>query len=286
MHRSFITANHLFEPDAVLVLGDILDEGLIASNNEFEEYVQRFYSVFPISEKTKSVILVGNHDIGFHDRVLYFEPFLRQRFEKAFNTSLIQVDLIPHSGHNFTFISINSMALNGDNCSLCSAAEAEIKQIGQSLQTSPHRPILMSHFPLFRSSDELCNETDSADSEDKLIEFREGYDCISEYSTEFLISNLKPGIALTGHTHNGCTTRHSYDGHEFVEHTVASFSWRNRPDPTFLLISFCPNDVFISKCFIPNEWLVLFIYTAVSISISFYTMYSWRSVADPKLHLA
>ena len=288
MHRSFVTAGSLFQPDMVLMLGDILDEGLIASDPEFEEYTQRFHSVFPVSEQAKSLILVGNHDIGFHNRVLYFEPKLRHRFEKAFNTSLVHVSDIPHSGHKYTFISINSMAMHGDNCSLCSEAESHVQQIGRSLSDSAHRPILLSHFPLFRTSDELCSEPDSAEPDDKLIEFRDRIDCMSEESSELLISNLKPQLVLTGHTHNGCVMRHSYDGHEVVEHTVASFSWRNRADPTFLLISFCPNNIYVTKCFIPNEVLIILVYTAVSFAILGYSMYSlytlsWRLGFDPKL---
>lgn len=280
MHRSFVTATYLFQPDMLLMLGDILDEGLIASDPEFEEYTQRFHTLFPVDEQIKSLILVGNHDIGFHNRVLYFEPLLRQRFEKAFNTSLVHVNSIVHSGHKHTFISINSMAMHGDNCSLCSEAESLVQQIGSSLSGKKDRPILLSHFPLFRTSDEQCNEPDSADVEEKHIEFREKTDCLSEESTQFLVSNLKPRLVLTGHTHNGCIMKHSYDNHEVVEHTVASFSWRNRADPTFLLISFCPDDIFISKCFIPNEWLIISIYTIVSFAILGYSMYSFYSLSS------
>lgn len=278
MHQSFVVADFLFKPDVVLVLGDILDEGLIASNSEFEEYVTRFHSVFPIRSETQSLILVGNHDIGFHDRVLYFEPKLRQRFESAFNTSLVQVRKIAHSGQNYTFVAINSMAMEGDECSLCSAAESQIMAVSRSLSHSPRRPVLLSHFPLFRESDQFCNEPDSADPEEKLIEFRPRIDCISEESSDKLISNLRPGLVLTGHTHSGCITEHEYSGHRVVEHTVASISWRNRADPSFLLISFCPDDILVSKCFVPNEWLIICIYTSVSIAILAYATYSLRTL--------
>lgn len=288
MHQSFVAADFLFEPDLVLVLGDILDEGLIASRSEFEEYVQRFHSVFPIRENTQSLILVGNHDIGFHDRVLYFEPNLRQRFEEAFNTSLVQVTHIPHSGHNYTFVAINSMAMEGDECSLCAAAESRVKEVSDSLTNSSDRPVLLSHFPLFRESDEHCNEPDSAEAEDKLVEFRVRKDCLSEESTEKLISSLKPRLVMSGHTHSGCITDHEYAGHKVVEHTVASFSWRNRADPTFLLMSFCPDEVLVSKCFVPNEWLIIFTYTAVSFAILAYGSYSlfalqWNLDLDDKI---
>ena len=278
MYRSFVTADTLFQPDAVLVLGDLLDEGLIASDEDFAAYVQRFHSVIPIREQTKSIVLVGNHDIGFHDRVLYFEPKLRQRFEKAFNASLVQVDHIPHSSHNYTFVSINSMALEGDGCSLCSQAEARVRRVGESLSRVDQRPILLSHFPLFRTSDESCGEADSADEEDKGIPFRPSVDCISEESSQLLISSLKPRLVLVGHTHNGCILRHRFAGVEVTEHTVASFSWRNRANPSFLLLSVCPTDVLVSKCFVPNEWLVILVYTGVSFAIMALGAWSTRSL--------
>ena len=63
MHRGFVTATQIFEPEVVFFLGDLFDEGKWSSAEEFSSTVQRFHSLFPFEPK---IVLVGNHDIGFH----------------------------------------------------------------------------------------------------------------------------------------------------------------------------------------------------------------------------
>ena len=48
-----------------------------------------------------------------------------------------------------------------------------------------------------------------------------------------LFDMLDPRLVISAHTHHGC-----YKVHEngVPEWTVASYSWRNKPNPTFLLV--------------------------------------------------
>lgn len=49
---------------------------------------------------------------------------------------------------------------------------------------------------------------------------------------------IKPRLALSGHTHHGCTRNLSVgDG---IEITVPSFSWRNKDNPNYVLVSYYP----------------------------------------------
>lgn len=66
MHRAFQTAMSLHTPDLVFVLGDVFDEGLWSSEQEFARYVARFQSLFTVPDGTGRHVVVGNHDIGFH----------------------------------------------------------------------------------------------------------------------------------------------------------------------------------------------------------------------------
>lgn len=68
MYRTFQTALKLHQPDVVFVLGDLTDEGLYCSEDEFNYYIQRFYNLFAVPENCKMYVVVGNHDIGFHYR--------------------------------------------------------------------------------------------------------------------------------------------------------------------------------------------------------------------------
>jgi hypothetical protein len=62
------------------------------------------------------------------------------------------------------FVMLNSMAFE-DECHLCQSAEDKLQRIVQQLKTGeadrlPRRPILLTHFPLFRRNQEFCSELD------------------------------------------------------------------------------------------------------------------------------
>lgn len=88
MERAFQTALWLFEPDAVFVLGDLFDEGKWSSPKDFKEDVRRFRMMFRHSASTELFVVVGNHDIGFHDEMDWYKL---QRFDDIFNFSSAKV---------------------------------------------------------------------------------------------------------------------------------------------------------------------------------------------------
>lgn len=49
-----------------VISGDLLDNGKVCSQQEFEGHVERFKNMFATPYNTQSVIVVGNHDVGFH----------------------------------------------------------------------------------------------------------------------------------------------------------------------------------------------------------------------------
>lgn len=140
------------------------------------------------------------------------------------------------------------MTLSRDGCYFCAKAEEEIRQIGRRLKCAREksnstacksvrehlpfyaRPILLQHFPTFRKSDEDCIEHDSPEIE----MYRENWEVLSKDATEFLGKNLKPLVAFSGHSHNYCRIINSLAIEEF---TIASFSWRNKKNPSFMLVS-------------------------------------------------
>lgn len=96
------------------------------------------------------------------------------------------------------------------------------------------RPILLQHYPLYRQSDTECNDEDAAPYPIKVERFRENWECLSKVATTQLLKQIQPRLALSGHTHHGCTrTLESGDG---IEITIPSFSWRNKKNPTFGLV--------------------------------------------------
>lgn len=113
------------------------------------------------------------------------------------------------------------------------------------------------HYPMYRESDEMCNELDQAPDEIKDVKFRERWECLSKEASEQLLDILKPRLIVNGHTHHGCSKIHKDD---ILEITIPSFSWRNKDNPSFLLGAFKPNNYALSKCYMPVETTVIKVY--------------------------
>lgn len=169
-------------------------------------------------------------------------PYISERFRAAFNESNNSLITIKNSH----FILLNSMTLSRDGCFFCAAAEADIRRISNRLRCTKQpnlkgcehvteklsfyaRPILLQHFPTFRESDKSCIEYDVPEIE----LYRENWEVLSKNSTEFLQKRLNPLVAFGGHSHHYCRLNNSWGVEEF---TIASFSWRNKQNPSFLLV--------------------------------------------------
>jgi len=158
MYRSLQSASFVFEPNVIFVLGDLTDDGQWCTDYEWNETVQRFKTLFSISSNTRLYVLAGNHDIGFHYEVT--DGHLK-RFERSFQTS--DVRLVTIEEDNIHFILINSMAFEGDQCRLCERAENQLNDIINKLNRTDTwtKPVLLSHFPLYRTSDANCSKRSS-----------------------------------------------------------------------------------------------------------------------------
>jgi len=271
MHRSFQSAQFLFEPNVVFILGDLTDEGKWCSDDEWEQTVKRFQSLFAVSSQTEIFVLAGNHDIGFHydvsDRRL-------KRFEQSFQ--MPHVNLLRLDRDGLPFVLINSMAFEGDHCRLCARAEREFHQVTHELNRSDIsiRPILLSHFPLFRRSDANCSKSSSTNH---FPSHKERYDVLSQEATETLLTELRPRLVLTAHTHDFCYTEHRLSNGKIIpEWTVPSFSWRNRDDPSLMLLSITSNNERIAHCRLPRETTVFWSYAIGALLLIFYLLFGGR----------
>jgi len=295
MYRAFQTAQFYFKPELVIFLGDLFDEGKWCGPAEFEYYVNRFRDLFDVDEKrTEIKAVAGNHDIGFHYALT---PNKDRRFNDAFETSGVEM----FSLRGVDFVAVNSVAMEGDGCDICSRAEKELSEVATAFdcindpkndrcekdydflgdpeadlfwgEREPFRsPVLIQHYPLYRKSDSDCQteEPDSAPADEIGDPFREKWDCVSKESSKKLLKMLKPRLALSGHTHNGCRIRHKIPGSkdsDVEEWSVSSFSWRNRNNPAFLLGLFTPAEHELSKCLLPEENSVILIYILGGVTI-------------------
>ncbi|XP_015604777.1 metallophosphoesterase 1 isoform X2 [Cephus cinctus] len=240
MYRTFQTVMKIHKPDVVFVLGDVFDEGQWCSSAEFDYYVRRFHSLFSVPKNSHLYVIAGNHDIGFHHVIT---PYLNERFVKGMKSPNLR--RISIRGNHFVLL--NSMALEGDGCFLCRPTEVALNKIAKHLRCSKgvgsdcsesnaiktySRPILLQHYPMYRESDEMCNEWNPAPDDIKDIKFRERWECLSKEASEQLLDILSPRLVIDGHTHHGCKRIHRDN---ILEVTVPSFSWRNKANPSFLL---------------------------------------------------
>lgn len=72
-------------PDVILFLGDLMDEGSVASAVQYDEYYARFANIFPQPKASTSMIYIpGDNDIGGEGRDLISEETV-QRFRQYFS---------------------------------------------------------------------------------------------------------------------------------------------------------------------------------------------------------
>ncbi|UJR27242.1 hypothetical protein I4U23_008537 [Adineta vaga] len=86
--KTFAQVNSYVKPHWVLFLGDIFDEGLSASDDEFKRYFERFNSIFDYkNHEQRYIIIPGDNDVGgeyYGDK----QPLLRQRFRNYFGRTI------------------------------------------------------------------------------------------------------------------------------------------------------------------------------------------------------
>uniref|UniRef100_A0A3Q2HH76 Metallophosphoesterase 1 n=1 Tax=Equus caballus TaxID=9796 RepID=A0A3Q2HH76_HORSE len=127
MERAFQTALWLLQPEVIFILGDIFDEGKWSSSQAWADDVKRFQKMFRHPQHVQLKVVAGNHDIGFHYQM---NTYKIKRFEKVFNPERL------FSWKGINFVMVNSVALEGDSCNICSEAEAELIEISHKLNCS------------------------------------------------------------------------------------------------------------------------------------------------------
>ena len=88
IRKTFARVNAYVNPHWIAFLGDIFDEGLSASDDEFKRYFERFDSIFDYKNHEQRYIIVpGDNDVGgeyYGDK----QPILRQRFRNFFGRNI------------------------------------------------------------------------------------------------------------------------------------------------------------------------------------------------------
>lgn len=144
-------------------------------------------------------------------------------------------------------------------------------------QNAPENPVLLLHLPLYRIDESVCDCIDTprcapwheveggclqlgaaAQSSSQLIKltpYRNMMDMLSLNTSGYVLSALNPRLVLSAHAHRFCDRVH---GSGIREVTIATFAYRNRDDPGFLLLHFYKNGAtHIQQCYLPQESVII-----------------------------
>ncbi|KAI5060383.1 hypothetical protein GOP47_0024803 [Adiantum capillus-veneris] len=290
MKASLKRAFQTLKPHSLLVLGDVSDWGRKSTKEQWHSVILRFKDMTMPFSGLPFHVLPGNHDVGDYYQIT---TSLMQQFVDAFpglDDTGNEVFMI----RNITFISLNAMALACEECPLYNTLKKVVEHLEVVLQTavqsaehtqqadlpihSPEyastRPILLTHLPLYREDEGVCDSADipicapwheveggckslfqSPTLYHKKINYRSRIDMLSLNTSRLLLSVFKPRLVLSAHAHRFCS-RAVEDG--VKEITVSTFTWRNRDDPSFLLLQFYKDGTCdVQQCFLPRESFVL-----------------------------
>lgn len=274
MKQAFSISTSIYQPDVIIFLGDIFDEGSYSSDELFDKAKRDFENVFPHnSNRYERVIIPGNHDVGSHNQMISF-PYLMYRFEAAFSSSS-HIELLNSPKVNgLNIIAINSMSFYNDSCPYCSRSVAAADRISNVLKRQRNYlpPILLTHIPLYRLDDSQCDYPYSL--KDKVRnENIEGKDVLHKSASKFLLSRFNPRLVLSGHTHMNCKISHKLRGdkNEVVDEiTVSSFNHKYAEDqPSLLLLSVNKRNTYTKFCPLVDERVIVLIYITAIVLICF-----------------
>ena len=103
LKKTFTYALNRVKPNVVIILGDLLDEGLVASNEQFLQYKEWLEDIYAVPKSVKRIHLAGDNDIGGEAEPI--EAHLLTRHEKYFGPTneIFEFD-------NWRFVKLNTLS--------------------------------------------------------------------------------------------------------------------------------------------------------------------------------
>ncbi|KAI9442239.1 Metallo-dependent phosphatase-like protein [Lactarius indigo] len=200
-------------PDAVIFLGDMMDNGFADMHiTRYQKYVERFHSIFSASPSLPVYYLPGNHDVGLGDG-RGTSKLSRSRYRAAFGPLAQHTRIGAESRRARVAIDGLPQDLNF------------LKHL--RMQHAPDAPlILLSHIPLYRSSNSSCGPLRERGSIPAVR--GNGYQTqLSPETSKLLLEEFRPSLIFSpnsGDDHDYCEYTHAFAGEHIPEVTVKSLS--------------------------------------------------------------
>lgn len=134
LKQTFAQAMHHARPQGVIFLGDLMDEGAIADDKNYENYFRRFKKIFKTHRNVKKIYLPGDNDVGGEWPV---EKVKSARFKSFFGKGMkwrLQTNLLIY---NINLINNETAAMEPDEFNSTHVLISHVPVI--------HRPSLESH---------------------------------------------------------------------------------------------------------------------------------------------
>lgn len=201
LKKVFFMALTSFFPDAVIHLGDVFDEGSIATAEEFQEYKARHDRIFHTPAGVYRIHIAGDNDIGGESSDIITEEEVAR-----FSANMGPLNDVIKLKYTFQIVKINSVSLLRrrpfvSEWKIYNDTMAFIDDLPSKLD--PDRiSILIGHVPLTHTS---------------------GSQVVPVIK---LIEAVQPQHAFSGHIHKRATINHKIGTVTFTEHVVPTCSYR------------------------------------------------------------
>ncbi|CAG8506492.1 14456_t:CDS:2 [Ambispora leptoticha] len=231
MQKNWKILRRQLRPDAIFMLGDLMDGGREWDDNKWSKESDRYRQLFAQNDLVNTPIyyLAGNHDIGFGNKIV---PMAYTRFRKLYGKTNYIVSL-----GNHTIVTVDTVTLSGDDEVLKTEATNLIKSLSKEESKLPR--ILMTHVPLYRPPQTDCGPLRQTT---RYITQGAGYqyqNLVEESLTRFILEGVKPKLVFSGDDHDYCEVQHPIEKYNnATEVTVNSFSFAmGVPKPGFVLLT-------------------------------------------------
>ncbi|EJD35393.1 hypothetical protein AURDEDRAFT_154879 [Auricularia subglabra TFB-10046 SS5] len=265
MRRSW-SAVRRFGADAVVFLGDMLDDGrFVRTDEEYTAYAQRFKHTFPLPTRTQPYYVVGNRDVGLGDSAA-FSAVARQRFSSS--SAFGQPPNHAARVGNHTLVFLDAPGLVEEDYRRFSA-EADFDDWpgakGGAIEFVKHfspkereeRVVLFSHIPLARPDAASCGPLRERPGGIRRGVGRGYQNLVGKQTTSFVLRHLRPVLVLSADDTDYCQIVHRGEdagGAEVREVSVKAFALtRNIRRPGFQLLALSSKDGARDRpCFMPD----------------------------------
>lgn len=243
MRKSWNVVMRLGRVDVVLVLGDMLDWGRgVMSEQEYDDYVALFRSIFRLPPSVPMFYVPGNHDLPLGPNRL-FSPHARDRYARHFsppnailpiaNHSLILLDAVGLVEEDYRRYAAEMQFGEWDGVE--GGVIEFVKALGEEDHLGP--TILISHIPLARPEAHSCGPLRERGR--ILKGAGPGYqNLLGSETSRFLLDQIKPSVVFSGDDHDYCEYTHQRGIREVTVKSFSSSMGIRRPG--FQLLSLIP----------------------------------------------